>query len=344
MSKCILFVLFIIIGSLIPNAQEMRVTSISPKVIDNSAIQRPVLDNSKDTCALLKVYAPITDISFDGNVVEQHKSASCYWVYIVGNTRKITAYHRFMFPVDIVCSNFGLKKFNSGKTYDIHIEIPSELANILKQDASRIKMTQKRFKMLELHRKYLQADSLYRLASHNRGEKRLELLEQSSKLGWPLATKTLLKSKGTILPEQDSTFVNQSDSLNMYLDWLYDNLKSFDQRFGEKAIMNCTIQFSHTPTIQEITICELEIRIKHLINSLLVYTHSHNPTFENICFQSNSEIHRDTSSKYFLFKRTPPFELSNKEALFIFYQIKSLINDILLISETLPNFKIHFSN
>ena len=325
--------------SCVVHSQDITIKSMSHKSSDISASSRKVVDNNNDVCALVKVFTKIPDLTFDGNVIEIHKTSKCYWVYLLDGTRSFTIYHRFLMPSDINVNNYNIHHLEGGKTYYVIIEVEPEIEKILSGDVKDLKMTKKRREMVKLDRNYRIADSLYRAASML--SDKTPLYEKASKYGWPLATKKLYEINGMskLEAENHPDVIAQYKKLDEYLDWLYYELKPFDDQWFDSRRSHYTyrFKFSNPQTYKELIIHEKELQIILYDAAMKTYNKNHG---KNLFSYNNGKFVIDRESPQFVQKNSD-CEQSDREATYIFYQMKRLWYDIVRLVATLPSAEFH---
>ena len=359
----ILFTLLVYWCNFSSFSQGLTIKSVTWKETDSSASKRYVLDNNLDTCALIKVFTPIPDITFEGNVVEMHKSATCYWIYVTPGTRSFTAYHRSLFPSEINAQIYDISDFKQGRTYYVITSLPIEIEEMLCGIFTRVKMTRERKEMIRLDRQYYIADSLYRKASRVRDEDiKKKLLEESSSHGWPLATIELVKlqdknawlnlwtiesylsgeldienSNLRISPQLIRAYPKikkQYEQLDKYLDWMYREIKPFDDILKCDYAAAYRFMSSSIPSNEELLIRDKEAKIKSYKKAIDLYLNTRRP------FKWNKDSY-SWNINVNVIERDMPFVPTDREATYLFYQMKRLWYDIIKLAKRLPSVRFH---
>lgn len=125
---CLIF-LFISISSYV-NGQQMKIRSVSLQPSDKTAILQPCMDNSGDTCALLKIKTDnLEGIEFSNpnQYVKASYNKGYYYVYLpyaVG--RRLDFLHKDYMPVHLDMADYGYKKLRQGKTYLVLLDAPKK--------------------------------------------------------------------------------------------------------------------------------------------------------------------------------------------------------------------------
>lgn len=107
-------------------SQELIVKSLKVSEGDISAQIQPRLDTNDRNCALIKVGLTLDDVQFDGNLMGkvEHKIGE-YWVYMPQGNSMLRILHKDYTPLMINFFDYGLGKLQSGVTYVLTLEKPT---------------------------------------------------------------------------------------------------------------------------------------------------------------------------------------------------------------------------
>lgn len=129
-NRNILCLLFLIIGTVNVNGQEIKVNDFYVVSDDKTAEQYPRLDNGDNPCALVKIKTNnIEGLSFINH--NQYIGAvtykdGVYYVYVPFITRRLSFAHDNYQPGTIEFGDYGYNKgLKSGKTYEAILEAPN---------------------------------------------------------------------------------------------------------------------------------------------------------------------------------------------------------------------------
>ena len=101
-------------------AQEILVESFEVKPFYNLTGSEIKKDGNGDVCALLKVYFNEKDALFEGAyVISTMPINSYYQVNLAGGATKVVGKHNDYLPLPIVFADYGIKKLESNKAYEI---------------------------------------------------------------------------------------------------------------------------------------------------------------------------------------------------------------------------------
>lgn len=110
---------------LLSYSQTLQIREFSQQDQDATARTQKKLDNNDNPCALVKVQLAKSGAEFDGQVVDVPSySKSEYYVYMAQGSKKMTVRTNGFLPLDVVFSNYGIKKLEALTTYKLVIEIP----------------------------------------------------------------------------------------------------------------------------------------------------------------------------------------------------------------------------
>ena len=102
-------------------SQNMTIKSVALQPSDKTAIMPPRLDNSGDTCALLKIKTDnLEGIEFSNRnqYIEVSYQDGIYNVYLPYNVgRRLDFLHKDYMPVHLDMADYGYRKLRKGKTY-----------------------------------------------------------------------------------------------------------------------------------------------------------------------------------------------------------------------------------
>lgn len=117
--KTSIFLLFAM-ATMSLQAQEILVNSFQEKPFYEFSDSEKKKDGNGVTCALVNVYFSEKGASFEGSyVVGSSPVGRSYQVYLAGGASKIMIKHNDYIPTPIVFSDFGIKKLESNKAYDL---------------------------------------------------------------------------------------------------------------------------------------------------------------------------------------------------------------------------------
>ena len=120
MKKYFFIVLLMMTVSL--SAQEILVSSFQEKPLyelTGSEIQK---DASGNICALINVYFDEKDVLFEGShVLGSTSVGSSYQVYLAAGAARIVVKHGDYLPISIIFADYGIKRLQSNKAYDIKL-------------------------------------------------------------------------------------------------------------------------------------------------------------------------------------------------------------------------------
>ena len=121
--------LFMTILPLLSYSQTLQIREFSQQDQDATARTQKKLDNNDNPCALVKVQLAKSGAEFDGQVVDVPSySKSEYYVYMAQGSKKMTVRTNGFLPLDVVFSNYGIKKLEALTTYKLVIEIPKNVS------------------------------------------------------------------------------------------------------------------------------------------------------------------------------------------------------------------------
>ena len=122
-NRIVTVIVLLVLQSLLVNMFAQRVITLrsfetSPEI---TAMQKQYerLDFNQRRCALIRIYLPVDNCSFEGSIVgETSYSRGEYWVYVVENTKRLTIYCPTMEPSNIVWQpEIGNNGVVGGQTY-----------------------------------------------------------------------------------------------------------------------------------------------------------------------------------------------------------------------------------
>lgn len=114
---------------LLSYSQTLQIREFSQQDQDATARTQKKLDNNDNPCALVKVQLAKSGADFDGQVVAVPSySKSEYYVYMAQGAKKLTVKTNEFLPLEVVFSNYGIKKLEALTTYKLVIEIPNNVA------------------------------------------------------------------------------------------------------------------------------------------------------------------------------------------------------------------------
>ena len=134
-NRIVTVIVLLVLQSLLVNIFAQRVITLrsfetSPEV---TAMQKQYerLDFNQRRCALIRIYLPVDNCSFEGSIVGGTSySRGEYWVYVVENTKRLTIYCPTMEPSNIVwqpeIDNNGVV---GGQTYIMKLNASAESLN-----------------------------------------------------------------------------------------------------------------------------------------------------------------------------------------------------------------------
>ena len=115
-----LFLLLLAQGSAF--AQTLSVEYFSPKVSDVSARTKTRLDNNGKECALIKVLSNQKNLFFSEAIGNVENQTNEYWVYVSGETKKLTVKSgQVTHVVDV--SEYGMTNLESKTTYEMKLSV-----------------------------------------------------------------------------------------------------------------------------------------------------------------------------------------------------------------------------
>ncbi|MCM1141102.1 MAG: hypothetical protein NC453_21245 [Muribaculum sp.] len=119
----IIFSIILLLDS--PNliARNIEVISMQQLTLDLSASTKVKVDNNGIPCALLRIYLPIEDCEFEGNIIGTitYKTNE-YRIYVSSGTKKIRVMVPDNEPKTINFADFGIDHVDSKSTYEIKID------------------------------------------------------------------------------------------------------------------------------------------------------------------------------------------------------------------------------
>lgn len=110
-------------------AQTITIKSVSLQPNEQTAIEKPCLDQNGDTCALLKIRTDnLEGIEFPNSnqYIKVDFSAGIYYVYVPAISKKLDLGHKDYMPVQIDMSNYGYKRLRKGKIYLVVLDAPQK--------------------------------------------------------------------------------------------------------------------------------------------------------------------------------------------------------------------------
>lgn len=120
-------ILFIaIIGcTLSASAKSIKIESFNPSPFDLTASVYQKLDNNGIPCSLIKipVLDGITEISFEGNIIETNNDGSEIYAYFTAGTKQIVVKISGFPPLRIVFSDYGVYRLFSKQVYNLSLSI-----------------------------------------------------------------------------------------------------------------------------------------------------------------------------------------------------------------------------
>ena len=112
---------FSMMASLLP-AQEILVDSFKESPFYNLTGSEVQKDGNGNVCALVKIYFQEKDAMFEGAYVIGSTSTNSYYqVYLAGGASKVVVKHNDYLPLPIVFADYGIKKLESNKVYEIKL-------------------------------------------------------------------------------------------------------------------------------------------------------------------------------------------------------------------------------
>jgi len=117
-----LYVLLLVLVTIdVVVAQQLSVVGFDELTQDISARSQQRLDLNGDPCALIKVQIPgLSDVVFDGWVIDQNYTPGEYRVYVPGGTKKIIIKHQNFLPLEYRFPT----KIQSNVTYKMTLKVP----------------------------------------------------------------------------------------------------------------------------------------------------------------------------------------------------------------------------
>lgn len=81
-------------------------------------------DNNGVICALLKIYCPQNNLSFEGNIIGdvEYKNKNQYWIYLTSGSQKIKINSPGSKPVNLVFMDYGIHHLDSKRIYEYSYE------------------------------------------------------------------------------------------------------------------------------------------------------------------------------------------------------------------------------
>lgn len=120
MKKSIVFILSMMTALL--SAQEIHVDSFKENPFYNLTDSEIQKDGNGDICALIKIYFQEQNALFEGAYVIGSTSANSYYqVFLAGGASKVVVKHNDYLPISIVFADYGIKKLESNKMYEIKL-------------------------------------------------------------------------------------------------------------------------------------------------------------------------------------------------------------------------------
>lgn len=137
--KSTLLALMTIMFSIACLGQQFEVEKLYNDPSDLTAVTAPRPDLNSNGCALLKVQIPMSNVSFEGNIVGnvEYKSGE-YWVYLSNGTKEIGIKHDSYMPARIYFAEFGIHELISKKTYILQV-FPHNISNV-NEDSKSIQL------------------------------------------------------------------------------------------------------------------------------------------------------------------------------------------------------------
>lgn len=119
MHKILLFYTFIFLFLSNVRAQYFKIAQIK-QVNDIILYQDDKKDLNGKSCALLKIQIPLSNLIFEGNVIESKYAYGEYWVYITNGTKQLNIKHQNYYPLRINFEEHGIN-ITSKRVYLINL-------------------------------------------------------------------------------------------------------------------------------------------------------------------------------------------------------------------------------
>lgn len=122
MKKYYLFLIICIFAQVV-NAQQFQVESFK-KVSDNASAVQEVMKDINDTpCALLRVKTNEANVKITGNVIGNvMTNGNEYLVNVASGTKKVTVAKKGLYPVTVICSEYGFNHMQSNALYELTLK------------------------------------------------------------------------------------------------------------------------------------------------------------------------------------------------------------------------------
>lgn len=122
MKKYYLFLIICIFVQVV-NAQQFQVESFK-KVSDNASAVQEVMKDINDTpCALLRVKTNEANVKITGNVIGNvMTNGNEYLVNVASGTKKVTVAKKGLYPVTVICSEYGFNHMQSNALYELTLK------------------------------------------------------------------------------------------------------------------------------------------------------------------------------------------------------------------------------
>lgn len=128
------FFMVFIMTALSLSAQEIVINSFKEKPhyeLENSEIKK---DGNGEICALINVYFEEKKASFEGSYVVDSKAMDRFYrVYLAGGAAKMTIKHNDYCPISVVFADYGIKKLEPNKVYELSL-MSDKTANAIDKD------------------------------------------------------------------------------------------------------------------------------------------------------------------------------------------------------------------
>ena len=121
--RTVFFIMAILYGMEILNAQDIEVKKFEPIEKDQTAALSPRKDINGTVCGLVKVALKEPGAEFEGNVMgDVQFTGSEYLVYLPNGTKRLGIKHPDYLPTTIVFADYGTKKIASSTTYELKVK------------------------------------------------------------------------------------------------------------------------------------------------------------------------------------------------------------------------------
>ena len=121
--RTVFFIMAILYGMEILNAQDIEVQKFEPIEKDQTAALSPRKDINGTVCGLVKVALKEPGAEFEGNVMgDVQFTGSEYLVYLPNGTKRLGIKHPDYLPTTIVFADYGTKKIASSTTYELKVK------------------------------------------------------------------------------------------------------------------------------------------------------------------------------------------------------------------------------